>query len=143
VPPPREPDLFGPDAPADIRRDLWPLYHPDALGSGPLVQSDLARTLETIADVGRDVFYRGDIGRRVAAAAASAGSPLSADDFREHRSEWMEPLMLPYGRGVAASVPPPAQGMTALAILGLSEAFDVAALPDADYVHVLVEVAKP
>ena len=43
---------------------------------------------------------------------------------------------------MAASFPPPTQGMSALAMLGMSEAFDIAALPEADYVHVLVEAAK-
>jgi hypothetical protein len=51
-PPPREPDLFGPSASAEIRRDLWPLYHPDALARGPLVQRNLARSLEMIRDGG-------------------------------------------------------------------------------------------
>jgi len=142
TPPPREPDLFGADAPAEIRRGLWPLYHPDALARGPLVQADLARTLETVAGGGREAFYRGDLARRIIRAAADAGSPLSTEDFAEHRSEWMEPLTLPCGGGIAASVPPPTQGMSALAILALSEAFDMGALPESDYVHVLVEAAK-
>jgi len=47
-PPPREPDLFGPAASAEMRRGLWPLYHPDALARGPLVQGDLARSLEAL-----------------------------------------------------------------------------------------------
>src|SRR5262244_266895 len=38
VAPPREPDLFGPTALASIKQDLWPLYHPDVLGQGALVQ---------------------------------------------------------------------------------------------------------
>ena len=142
TPPPREPDLFGPEASPDIRRDLWPLYHPDALARGPLIQTDLARTIEAIAAGGPEAFYRGDVGRRIAAAAAAAGSPLAIEDFTEHRSEWVEPLTIRYGRGVAASFPPPTQGMSALAMLGMSEAFDMAALPETDYVHVLVEAAK-
>ncbi len=142
TPPPREPDLFGDGASAEIRQDLWPLYHPAALARGPLVQADLGRTLEAIAAGGRDVFYVGDVARRIAAAASAAGSPLSPEDFAAHRSEWMEPLTLPYGRGVAASFPPPTQGMTALAMLAMSEAFDVTSLPERDYVHVLVEAAK-
>ena len=76
------------------------------------------------------------------AAASAAGSPLAIEDFAEHRSEWVEPLTIRYGGGVAASFPPPTQGMSALAMLGISEAFDMAALPEADYVHVLVEAAK-
>src|SRR5262245_7813838 len=142
VAPPREPDPFGPDASADIQRDLWPRYHPDALARGPLIQADLGRTLEMIAEGGRDAFYAGDIARRIVAAASAAGSPLVIEDFAEHRSEWMTPLTVPYAQGVAASFPPPTQGMSALAMLAMSEAFDVATLPESDYVHVLVEAAK-
>ena len=142
TPPPREPDLFGPEASPEIRRDLWPLYHPDALARGPLIQTDLARTIEAVAAGGPEAFYRGDVGRRIVAAASAAGSPLAIEDFAEHRSEWVEPLTIRYGGGVAASFPPPTQGMSALAMLGISEAFDMAALPEADYVHVLVEAAK-
>src|SRR5688500_18956921 len=142
TPPPREPDLFGPEAAPEIRRDLWPLYHPGALARGPLIQTDLARTIEAIAAGGAEAFYRGDVGRRIVAAASAAGSPLAIEDFAEHRSEWVEPLTIRYGAGMAASFPPPTQGMSALAMLGMSEAFDMAALPEADYVHVLVEAAK-
>lgn len=142
IPPPRETDLFGPDAPAEIRRDLWPRYHPDALARGPLLQVDLARTLAAVASDGPEVFYRGEIATRIVAALSAAGSPLDAADFAEHRSEWVEPLTIPYGRGLATSFPPPTQGLSALAMLGISKAFDMAALPEADYVHVLVEAAK-
>src|SRR5262249_27005995 len=142
VPPPREPDLFGADAPAHIKQALWPLYHPEALARGALIQADLARTLEAVAAGGREAFYRGDIASPIAAAAARASSPLASDDLAEHRSEWMEPLSISYGDGVAASFPPPTQGMSALAMLALSSAFDMAALPESDYVHVLVEAAK-
>jgi gamma-glutamyltranspeptidase/glutathione hydrolase len=142
TPPPREPDLFGPDAHAEIRRGLWPLYHPAALARGPLVQADLGRTLETVAREGRDAFYQGDVARRIAAALGAAGSPLALEDLAAHESEWMEPLSIPYAGGVAASFPPPTQGMSALAMLALSEAFDLGALAEVDYVHVLVEAAK-
>ncbi len=141
-PPPREPDLFGPSASAEIRRDLWPLYHPDALARGPLVQAALARSLEAIRDGGPDALYRGALGRRMVAAAGAAGSPLSAEDLATHQSEWTEPLTIPWGGGVAASLPPPTQGVSALALLGLTEGFDLAGLDETDYVHVMVEAIK-
>ena len=141
-PPPREPDLFGADAPAVLKRTLWPLYHPDALACGPLVQAHLAATLEAIADGGIDVFYRGELARRIVTAARAEGSPLSESDFASHRSEWMEPLRIAYAGGSVASFPPPTQGMSALAMLALAGRFDMAALSEADYVHVLVEAAK-
>jgi gamma-glutamyltranspeptidase len=142
VPPPREPDLFGDDAAPELRRWLWPLYHPDALRRGPLVQLDLARTLEAIRDGGAEIFYRGEVARRLLDALHAAGSPLAASDFAEHRSDWMAPVTIAYGDGQAASFPPPTQGVSALAMLALSERFDVATLGEADYVHVLVEAAK-
>jgi oxamate amidohydrolase len=142
TPPPREPDLFGERAPEEIRRALWPLYHPDALRRGPLVQRDLARTLQAVSDGGAQDFYRGDLARRLVAAAAAAGSPLTAEDLAEHRSDWMEPLRIPYAEGQVASFPPPTQGMSALAVLRMTERFDMATLPEADYIHVLVEATK-
>ena len=142
TPPAREPDLFGEHAPDVIRRGLWPLYHPDALRRGPLVQRDLARTLEAVRDGGAEAFYRGEVARRLVAAAAAAGSPLAAEDLAEHRSDWVEPLRIPYAEGHVASFPPPTQGMSALAVLGMTERFDMASLPEADYIHVLVEATK-
>jgi gamma-glutamyltranspeptidase/glutathione hydrolase len=142
IPPPREPDLFTERAPEEIRRGLWPLYHPDALRRGPLVQRDLARTLEAVRDGGAEAFYRGDVARRLVAAAAAAGSPLAVEDLAEHRAEWMEPLRIAYAEGQVASFPPPTQGLSALAVLGMTERFDMSALPEADYIHVLVEATK-
>ena len=142
TPPPREPDLFGEQAPAVVRRGLWPLYHPDALRRGPLRQRDLARTLEIVRDGGAEAFYRGDLARRLVAPAAAAGSPLAVEDLAEHRSDWTEPLRMAYAEGEVASTPPPTQGMSALALLGLTEGFDMTSLVEADYIHLMVEATK-
>jgi gamma-glutamyltranspeptidase len=142
TPPPREPDLFGATASASVREGLWPLYHPEVLAQAPLRQRRLARTLEAIRNGGAEEFYRGELARRLCAGLAEAGSPLAPDDLAEHRSEWMSPLRLAWGGGEVISFPPPAQGMAALAILALVQEFDLATLPEADYVHVLVEATK-
>jgi gamma-glutamyltranspeptidase/glutathione hydrolase len=134
-------DLFGAGAPADAQRTLWPLYHPDRLGP-TLRQAQLGDTLGRIARDGADVFYTGDLARRLAAGAAAVGSPLTAADLAAHRAEWVTPLRVPYRGGEAVSFPPPTQGFAALAILALLEDFEIAALPDADYVHVVVEATK-
>ena len=143
IPPPREPDLFTERAPEEIRRWLWPLYHPDALRRGPLVQRDLARTLEAVRDGGADGFYRGDVARRLVAAAAAAGSPLTVEDLAEHRLGLDGAAAgSPTRKARSPSVPPPTQGISALAVLGMTERFDMSALPEADYIHVLVEATK-
>lgn len=135
-------DLFGAPAPPEVRRTLWPIYHPRRLAGERFTQAALATTLARLATAGGDDFYRGELGRRLAAAAAAAGSPLLAEDFADHRAEWTEPLRVRYRDGEAASLPPPTQGFAALAILALLDGFDVRALDDVDYIHVAVEATK-
>ncbi|PYN75772.1 MAG: gamma-glutamyltransferase [Candidatus Rokuibacteriota bacterium] len=135
-------DLFGAAAAADLRQALWRIYHPALLARERFVQTDLASTLEELARGGADAFYRGTLAERIALGAAAAGSPLTADDLARHQAAWVEPLRVPYRGGEAASFPPPTQGFAALAILSLLEGFDVRALTEADYVHLVVEATK-
>jgi gamma-glutamyltranspeptidase/glutathione hydrolase len=135
-------DLFTGTPPPEVREGLWQIYHPSRLAESRLVQRDLGITLEQIAKGGADAFYRGSLAARIADGAARAGSPLVAADLAEHTADWVEPLRVPYRGGEAASVPPPAQGFAALAILALLEGFDLAGLDEADYVHLIVEAAK-
>ena len=136
------PALFDARADDDVRRTLWPIYHSERIADGRLTQSALAATLTAVARDGAEDFYRGALARRLAAGAAAVGSPLTLDDLAKHEATWVEPLRLPYRAGEAASFPPPAQGFAALAILGLLEGFDVAALDDTDLVHLNVEATK-
>jgi len=135
-------DLFGAAAPRDLRPALWRIFHPALLTRERFIQGDLAATLEEIALGGADTFYRGALSRRIAQGAATAGSPLTAEDLAAHRAEWVEPLRVPYRHGEAASLPPPTQGFAALAILSLLEGFEIGSLPEADYVHLVVEATK-
>jgi gamma-glutamyltranspeptidase/glutathione hydrolase len=135
-------DLFGDEAAAELRAQLGRVFGPELLTRERFVQTDLASTLDEIARGGADEFYRGALARRIARAARAAGSPLTADDLADHQAEWVEPLRVPYRGGEAASFPPPTQGFAALAMLSLLEGFDVRALEEADYVHIVVEVTK-
>jgi gamma-glutamyltranspeptidase/glutathione hydrolase len=110
----------------------------------PLRQPALARTLERLCAEGGRAFYEGGVAEALARGAEAAGSPLRAGDLRAHRSRWVEPVTVPYRGGLAASVPPPCQGLAALAILGMLDAADVAARgsDSADYVHLVVEATK-
>ena len=49
----------------------------------PIVQPDLARTLEEIAYEGVEGFYRGPLARRLAAGCAEAGVPIGEADLAE------------------------------------------------------------
>lgn len=109
-----------------------------------LVQPRLARTLETLAREGGRAFYEGGLATELARACEAAGSPLRAADLAAYHARWVEPLTVPYRGGVAASLPPPSQGLAALAILGMLDAVDVGghAADSADYVHLVVEATK-
>ena len=133
--------LFQVDVPPEVRATFWPLFHPERLAAPRFVQLDLARTLEEIAGAGAEAFYRGPLAKRIAAGAA-VGSPLTAADLADHHAQWVEPLRLPYRGGEAASFPPPTQGFAALAILGMLERFDMAAVDDPDHIHLVVEATK-
>jgi oxamate amidohydrolase len=109
-----------------------------------LVQPRLSRTLERLAREGGRAFYEGDLAAEIGRACEAVGSPLRASDLAVHRSRWADPITVPYRGGVAASVPPPCQGLVALAILGMLEGMDVGdhVGAPADYVHLLVEATK-
>ena len=110
----------------------------------------LADTLASLARDGFDAFYEGDLAERQARALAGAGSPLDANDFREHRSSWGEPIGIDY-RGIRVTTHPPnSSGIVALELLALLERFeppDASAfgpngVADARWIHLHLEAAK-
>jgi gamma-glutamyltranspeptidase/glutathione hydrolase len=109
-----------------------------------LVQPALARTLDRLAREGGRAFYEGAIAAEIGRACEAIGSPLRAGDLAAHQSRLTDPVTAPYRGGVAASVPPPCQGLVALAVLGMLDGTDVGACArdPADYVHLLVEATK-
>ena len=86
---------------------------------------NLARSLELIASGGRDVFYRGELGRRIVAELQKRGSWLTARDFAEHRSDWVEPISTSYRGYDVYEMPPNTQGFVALEMLNILEGFDL------------------
>jgi len=104
----------------------------------------LARTLERIAQGGRAAFYEGDIARTIDAFMRENGGYLSYEDFASHHAEWVEPVSTTYRGYRVWELPPNGQGIAALQILNLLEAYDLAAMGpgSADYLHLLVEAKK-
>ncbi len=105
---------------------------------------NLARTLELIAEGGRDVFYRGEIARAIANFVQAHGGFLSYEDLAAHRSEWVEPLSTSYRGYDVWELPPNGQGITVLQMLNLLEGYDLERLGpgSAEYLHLLIEAKK-
>jgi len=104
----------------------------------------LADTLEKIASGGRDVFYKGEMARAIAAYMAENGGFLSYEDMANHRSEWVEPVSTNYRGYDVWELPPNGQGIAALQMLNILEGYDLAAMGfgSPEYVHLLVEAKK-
>ncbi|KFZ39215.1 gamma-glutamyltransferase [Shewanella mangrovi] len=104
----------------------------------------LANTLEKIAKGGRDVFYKGDIAKSIAAYIKAQGGYLSYEDLASHHSEWVKPVSANYRGYDVWELPPNGQGIAALQILKTMEPYDLKAMGplSPEYVHLFVEAKK-
>ena len=104
----------------------------------------LANTLEAIAEKGRDEFYKGDIARRIDAYMAEQGGLLNYKDLAAHESEWVTPVSTNYRGWDVYELPPNGQGIAALQILNVLEAYDLTSMGfgSAEYIHTFVEAKK-
>jgi gamma-glutamyltranspeptidase / glutathione hydrolase len=104
----------------------------------------LARTYRMLAEGGRDAFYKGEIARAIDAYMKRNGGFLSYEDLAAHSSTWVEPVSTAYRGYEVWELPPNGQGIAALQILNLLEAYDLAGMGfgSADHVHLFVEAKK-
>jgi gamma-glutamyltranspeptidase/glutathione hydrolase len=105
---------------------------------------NLANTLEQIAKGGRAAFYEGDIARTIAQYMKENGGFLTYEDMKNHRSEWVEPVSTNYRGYDVWELPPNGQGIAALQMLNILEAYDIASMGfnSPEYLHLLVEAKK-
>ena len=59
-----------------------------------LKQEAFAETLAHLAHAGLDDFYRGDVGREIAADLDRIGSPVTRDDLTRYHATLAEPLQI-------------------------------------------------
>ncbi|HYO83238.1 MAG TPA: gamma-glutamyltransferase, partial [Bryobacteraceae bacterium] len=148
--------------------DLWPgtksIFMPGERPPVPgeiLRQPDLARTIRTMIaaerkaltagasrqaaiDAVRDVFYRGEIARRIAAFVGANGGLLTYEDMASFRSK-PEPAVCGEYRGYAVCKPGFwTQGPVTLQALNILEGFDLRTMGhnSAGYLHTVAEAIK-
>ena len=107
-----------------------------------LKQSALAATFDQLAHAGLEDFYRGDVGREIAADLERIGSPVTRGDLEQFRAAVEIPLTLETQAGALHNAPPPTQGLASLIILGLFERLRVQKAESFEYVHGIVEATK-
>lgn len=102
----------------------------------------LATTLRGIAAEGKDYIYRGDFARKLSEHVQRYGGWITPDDMAAHVSTWDEPISADY-RGVTLyECPPNGQGLAAIIAVNLANGFDLAAMSEADRVHIMIECMR-
>jgi len=97
-----------------------------------------------IAEGGRDAFYRGPMASEMVAASERVGGLFTLKDFEDHTSTWVDPVSTTYRSYEVWELPPNGQGIAALQMLNILEAFDLKTLGhnSSEYLHLLVEAKK-
>ena len=114
-------------------------------GKGQLFKNPrLANTYQTIANEGRDAFYKGEIAKKIDSYMTEHGGFLRYEDLAAHRSEWVTPVSTNYRGYDVYELPPNGQGIAALQLLNILEGFDIKSMGfgSAEYVHTFVEAKK-
>lgn len=95
------------------------------LSKDPLVQEDLANTLENL-----EYFYE--------YVGEAAPPPFDAGDFRSHKAEWVDPVTTDWRGLEVAEMPPNSRGHLALRALERLESLDGLTPDDAEWHHRLI-----
>jgi gamma-glutamyltranspeptidase / glutathione hydrolase len=105
---------------------------------------DLARTLRSIGEKGRDAFYKGEIAEKIDAFMRGNGGFLRKTDLEKHTSTWIDPVSVNYRGYDVFELPPNAQGIAALQMLNILEGFDLRAMGrnSAETLHTMIEAKK-
>lgn len=104
----------------------------------------LANTYKKIAKGGRDAFYKGEIAKTIAAFIKEQGGFLAYEDFSSHKSEWIDPVSTNYRGYDVWELPPNGQGIAALQMLNILEAYDFQKMGfgSAEHIHYFAEAKK-
>ncbi|MDO3431833.1 gamma-glutamyltransferase [Rhizobium sp. CBN3] len=106
-------------------------------------QAELAQTLETIAALGRDGFYRGPVAEDMVARLNSLGGLHTLEDFASAAGEYVKPISATYRGWTVHECPPNGQGIIALMILKILERFERNGDPlGADNLHIEIEATR-
>src|SRR6185437_16122700 len=82
--------------------------------------------------------------RKIVRCSERLGGLFTAEDFAQHRSDWVDPINASYRGYDIYEMPPTTQGFVALEMLKILEGFDLksAGAQSADALHLMIEAKK-
>jgi len=107
-----------------------------------LKNPDLARTLRALASGGAGGFYGGEVAAELARFSRQNGGFFDAEDLRNQRAEWSEPISATYRDVTIFETPAPTQGFTVLQMLKLLEPLELGPFLGPDHVHLMIQAKQ-
>lgn len=135
------------DLPESHLKELFRTYQIDGRppAAGEIFRNpDLADSYERLAAGGRESFYQGETARRIIEAIEEKGGKLQMSDLASHKGEWVTPVSANYRGYDVYELPPNSQGIAALQMLNVLEAYPLADMgrDSAGFWHLFVEAKK-
>jgi gamma-glutamyltranspeptidase / glutathione hydrolase len=104
---------------------------------------ELADTLEALGEEGADLYYEGELARRISSYMLEKGGILTEEDLAEYEAIVREPMSVRYGAGAMyTNGPPSAGGPTLAQMLKVVSAYDLSTIPETEYVRVMAGAMK-
>jgi len=104
---------------------------------------ELADTLEAIGQAGASLFYEGELARTISTYMLKMGGIVTEEDLAEYEPVIREPMSVRYGAGAMhTNGPPSAGGPTLAQMLKVVSAYDLATMPEAEYMKVMTGAMK-
>ncbi|KZT05882.1 gamma-glutamyltranspeptidase [Laetiporus sulphureus 93-53] len=113
---------------------------------------NLAKTFRSVAEYGKDGFYKGWVAEAIVELIQSKGGVMELEDLAEHETSFVDPISYTFQDEVTLyECPPNGQGITALLALGILENMEkqgkIRSLLEmehnsAEYLHALVEALR-
>jgi len=110
-----------------------------------LIQKDLANTLRTIAEKGRDGFYTAGIAALIVRTMSQKRGLITAEDLENYHSVWRKPLEFDFGELHIVTMPPPSSGGIILQqLLGMVDHLKIKSLGfhTPESVHLMAEAER-
>ncbi len=110
-----------------------------------IVQADLAKTLQAVADKGADGFYKGAVGAAIVASSQVGKGILTQADLDQYATRELKPVECNYrGYGIVSAPPPSSGGVVICEILNILEGYPLKEMGfrSAQSVHYQIEAMR-